>query len=141
MDNIYNKEYFPGKGYKGYCPVCKLPFYGKANKKYHPDCKIAYNNQKASEKNAEIKDIKNAIQKADNILQSFRYRSMKEKGVPIEDLKNAGFDFTLFTGKQTLSNGWEFYSMNIFVFCFNRYKGKVFITRASQLEVLDQNNP
>ena len=140
MDNIYNKEYYPGKGYKGYCPVCELPFYGKADKKYHSDCKVAFNNQKAAEKNAEIKDIKNAIQKADTILKSFRLRSIRENGIPIEALSNVGFDFNLHTRNRIFKNGWIFYYMNIFAFCLNRYKTKVFITRISQLEILEKIN-
>ena len=140
MKNLYDKIFIPGKGYKGYCPVCSLAFYGKADKKYHYECKVAKNNQNAAERNGKIKTIISAIKKNEKILQKYYWSSEGQDGLEREVLIAAGLDFTLSTRQVYFSDGWVFYINNQYAYGFYNNRGKVKIVKTEELKQMESNN-
>lgn len=140
MTNIYNKDYFPGKGYKGFCAWCNQVLYGKADKKYHPECKIAQANEKAAIKRLKIKNLMASIQKLDAMLETHYLTSYHNNGIDRTELKEKGFDFGVFTQKITLDNGWRYFKINQFAYTLDRYPQKVSISLCSDLPKLETNH-
>ncbi|MBK6834793.1 MAG: hypothetical protein IPG89_11175 [Bacteroidetes bacterium] len=134
MISIYEKEFIPGKGYKGICGFCNKEFYGKADKKYHSPCKIAFNNQKASKRNASIKDIKAVLIKNDEVLMDYYQSKGNSSFIAVSDLISSGFNSKHYTSTVKLSDGSVYYVINRYAYKTSENKKNVQIEKINNLK-------
>jgi hypothetical protein len=124
MDNVNNKEFIPGRGYKGICEFCGYVFFGKADKKYHPACKVAHNNQKAAMRNKDFKELRYFIIKNDEILEEF-YLKGNYLFLTKRDLIEKGFKSSIYTSQVKLKDGTIYYVINKYAYTINKENNEV----------------
>ncbi len=134
MSNIYEKEFIPGKGYKGICGFCNKEFYGKADKKYHSPCKIAFNNQKASKRNASIKDLKAVLIKNDEVLRDYYESKGNSSFIAVSDLISSGFNSKHYTSTLKLNDGSVYYVINKYAYTISENRKNVQIEKLINLK-------
>jgi hypothetical protein len=134
MSNIYEREFIPGKGYKGICGFCNKEFYGKADKKYHSPCKIAFNNQKASKRNASIKKIKRVLIKNDVVLRDYYESKGNSSFIAVSDLISSGFNSKYYTSTVKLSDGSIYNVINKYAYMISENKKNIQIEKLINLK-------